>query len=189
MDSIAMCQRTLDAAGKMIGSVKQDDMARPTPCSEWNVRALINHMIGVNHAFARALAGEKIERGGQMPDLVGDDPAASYTAAATAALEAWRAPGALERTLALPPGDVPGSVGINIHMTDQSVHTWDLAKALDREHAIDPKLAEVSLAPRAAHLVRKSLARTTLPSRTACSPLAAAAHRTAVGGKARTRPS
>jgi uncharacterized protein (TIGR03086 family) len=145
MDSIAMCQRTLDAAGKVIGSVKQDDMARPTPCSEWNVRALINHMIGVNHAFARALAGEKIERGGQMPDLVGDDPAASYTAAATAALEAWRASGALQRTLALPPGDVPGSVGINIHMTDQSVHTWDLARALGREHAIDPKLAEVSL--------------------------------------------
>jgi uncharacterized protein (TIGR03086 family) len=90
MESIAMCQQTIDAAGTVIGSVKQDDMARPTPCSEWNVRALVNHMIGVNYAFARALAGEKIEPGGQMPDLVGDDPAASYTALSYVA--GWQGP-------------------------------------------------------------------------------------------------
>jgi uncharacterized protein (TIGR03086 family) len=119
-------------------------MAKPTPCSEWNVRALVNHMIGGNYAFAEALAGKKIDASAQMPDLVGDDPAASYSASATAALNGWRAPGALERTLALPPGDVPGSVGINLHMTKTSLHTWDLARALGKEHAIEPEPAEVS---------------------------------------------
>jgi uncharacterized protein (TIGR03086 family) len=144
MDSIAMCQQTLDAARKVIGGVKQDDLAKPTPCSEWNVRALVNHMIGVNYAFTQALAGKKIETGGETPDLVGDDPAASYAKASRGALEAWRAPGALDRILSLPPGDVPGSTGINIFMTDQSVHTWDLARALGKEHAIDTDLVEVS---------------------------------------------
>jgi uncharacterized protein (TIGR03086 family) len=145
MDLLGMYQRTLDAANRLIGSVRSDELAKPTPCSEWDVQALINHMIGTNRRFADAVAGEQraADTGAQTP--AGGDPAAAYAASTQAALQAWRAPGALERTLHLPFGDIPGSVGIGVIFVDQLIHTWDLAKATGREHRLDDDLAATAL--------------------------------------------
>lgn len=145
MDSIGMCQRTIDAAGEMIASVRAGELAKPTPCSAWQVRALINHMTAGNYVFAEALAGTKPKLPDDMPDLLGDDPGAAYAEAASALMDGWRALGALERTLPLPFADIPASVGINIYLMDQLIHTWDLARALGSEYLMDADLAEVAL--------------------------------------------
>lgn len=145
MDSIALCQRTVDAASRLIAGVGSDELSRPTPCSDWDVKALLNHMIGGNYAFAEALAGKKIEPPAQMPDLVGGDPGMAYARSAAHMMDAWRSPGALQRTLALPFGDIPAAVGINVILMDQLVHSWDLATALGRAYAMEADLAEVAL--------------------------------------------
>ena len=58
MDVVEMCQQATDGAAAVIGTLKPDDLTRPTPCEGWDVRALINHMVGVNHRFAAAVTGE-----------------------------------------------------------------------------------------------------------------------------------
>ena len=143
MDSIAMCQRTLEDAERLVASLRPDELSKPTPCSEWNVRQLLDHMIGVNWAFAGALGAQPPAGAGASPS--GDDPAAAYSASARAALAAWRSPGALERTLNLPFGQLPGARAIGFNIGDQLTHTWDLAKATGRDRTLDPEACAVVL--------------------------------------------
>ncbi len=144
MDLIAACQRTLEGAERMVASLRPDELAKPTPCAEWNVRQLIDHMIGVNWALAGAASGQPPSPG-SSPPTAGDDPAAAYAASARAALAAWRSPGALERTLTLPFGQMPGAQAIGFNIGDQLVHTWDLAKATGRDRTLDPEVAAAVL--------------------------------------------
>ena len=146
MPPIEMCQRTLANAERLIASLRPEELSLPTPCAEWNVRQVIEHMIGTNYAFARAASGQPMQ-GPPPADAppVGDDPAAAYAASARAALAAWQAPGALDRTLNLPFGQVPGAQAIGINIGDELVHTWDLAKATRRDRTLDAEAAAATL--------------------------------------------
>jgi len=42
----------------LIANLSPDDLARPTPCEGWDVRALINHLIAVNYGYAASVAGQ-----------------------------------------------------------------------------------------------------------------------------------
>ena len=146
MDSIDRLQRSLEGASAMISSVRADELTKPTPCTEWDVRALMNHMAGVCTLFTAALGGGKVEMPPREPvDLLGNDPAGAYASISQRMLDAWRTPGALERTLEMPIGQTPGALGINIVTTDQLLHTWDLARALGRPYSMDAELAEPAL--------------------------------------------
>jgi len=133
MDPLEMAQQTTNGAAALMDGLKPEDLARPTPCEGWDVRALINHMIGVNARFAAAVSRE-----GTPPDasadLVGDDPAASYRAAAQKTMAVFRAPGALDKTFRL-----------GVFFVDQLQHAWDLAQALGRSYTLDPALATAAL--------------------------------------------
>jgi uncharacterized protein (TIGR03086 family) len=146
MDPLEMCQRTLGGAERMVASLGPEELSKPTPCSEWNVRQLLDHMIGVNWAFATGASGQPqagAPTAGAAPS--GDDPAAAYAASARAAIAARQSPGALERTLNLPFGQIPGAEAIGFNVADQLVHTWDLAKATGRDRTLDPDVAAAVL--------------------------------------------
>jgi uncharacterized protein (TIGR03086 family) len=70
------------------------------------------------------------------------DLGASYARSAETAVAAWQTPGALERTLKLPMGEMPAAMALTINLGDQLLHTWDLARALSRPYAMDPESAE-----------------------------------------------
>src|SRR3712207_1604924 len=139
MNSIEACRRAVEDTRSVISAVRPEDMAKPTPCSEWDVRALVAHMVGVCQAFTLVL------RGGTMDAVVakgaatyeGDDAIAAYEWAADEAMREWEAPGALENSLQLPFGATPAAMAITIFTSDQAIHAWDLAKALGRPHQID----------------------------------------------------
>jgi len=149
MDPIAMCERTLQGAERMVASLRPDELSKPTPCSEWNVRQVVEHMTGVNWAFAGAAGGQRPEGGGAGHGggaaASGDDVAGAYAASARAALAAWSAPGTLERTLTLPFGQMPGAQAIGFNIGDQLMHTWDLSKATGRDRTLDPEVSEAVL--------------------------------------------
>ncbi len=69
--------------------------------------------------FTSGIEGAKVMPVQEQADVSASDLASSYAENSQRLLNAWRAPGALERTLAMPIGDLPGSVGINIILTDQ----------------------------------------------------------------------
>ena len=144
MDPVEMYQQATDGAAALIADTTPDELTRPSPCEGWNVRTLINHMIGVNQRFAVAVSGQ-----GSPPaadaDLVGSDAGASYRASAAAALAAYRTPGAMERVVLLAAGEMPGQVACAVHFNDQLQHVWDLCQALGRPYPLGPELATAAL--------------------------------------------
>jgi uncharacterized protein (TIGR03086 family) len=145
MTSVEDLQRVLDIAEAVILKITPEDLDKPTPCSEWTVRELANHMTGVCLMFGRAAGGEAITERPAPADLIGDNPGAAYVKAAEADGEAWSAPGAVERTVTVPAGQLPGSVALSINTVDQLLHACDLARALGHDVVIPDDLAESAL--------------------------------------------
>jgi uncharacterized protein (TIGR03086 family) len=145
MTSVEDLQRVLDIAEAVMLKITPEDLDKPTPCSEWTVRDLANHMTGVCILFGRAASGESLTERPAPTDLVGNDPGAAYVKAAEANSEAWSAPGAVDRTVTLPTGERPGSVALSINTVDQLLHSCDLARALGHDVVIPDELAESAL--------------------------------------------
>jgi uncharacterized protein (TIGR03086 family) len=132
--------RAAARAREVVERIRPEQLTAPTPCSEWDVRALLNHLIGLNQTFADAAAGAPLPA--PDADLAGDDPVHSFASATRAAEAALNAPGALERTYAVPWGETPGGLLAWILFADLVIHAWDLAKATGQSTSLDPALCE-----------------------------------------------
>jgi len=144
-DTTAAHARALQQTGEIIAGVRADQLELATPCDKYDVRALLNHVIGATWVFAKVGAGERAQRQEPPPDVIGDDPVAAYAAARQAAAAAFAQPGALERVWSMPFADVPGAVAQNIHCLELTAHAWDLGKATGQLERLDPELGEVVL--------------------------------------------
>ena len=130
MNSIEQLDVILPALNDVAGKVRTDQMANATPCAEFTVRDVFNHMIGGAGFFAAQFRGEAPpESPPDGTDLAGDDPVTTFTATMDALSDAAKQPGALERTVVSPFGEVPGDVVARFLALDGMVHTWDLATA------------------------------------------------------------
>jgi uncharacterized protein (TIGR03086 family) len=146
-DIAEMHRHALDATRTRVAAITSNQMALPTPDADWDVRALLNHVISGNLWAAELAAGATIERVGDRldGDMVGDDPLKAYNRSAEAAAAAFEVPGALDAPCAVSYGPVPGSVYAGHRFIDVLVHGWDLAKATGQDTTLDPKLVGASL--------------------------------------------
>jgi uncharacterized protein (TIGR03086 family) len=120
----------LDALRGLVAQIHPEQLTDPTPCAKWTVRDLVNHFVGGGHLFAAGFRGEPTgDPDGPVPDLLGDDPLGAFDGAIEAFRAALASPGALDRVLSLPMGDIPGPVVLQILTWDLAVHCWDLATA------------------------------------------------------------
>ncbi|MGW7534054.1 TIGR03086 family metal-binding protein [Amycolatopsis sp. NPDC054798] len=128
--------------GQRLPSVHPEQWTAPTPCAEWNVRQLVNHMVRGNLNYVDLLAGGSREDFLRMrdADALGDDPVAAYTASVRLVVDAFGRPGALDRLLDYPLGEVTGRQALAVRATDSAVHAWDLARALGVDDRLDPDL-------------------------------------------------
>ena len=133
----------LDATRAVVARITADQWALPTPCDDWDVRALLNHVVAGNWWAARLAAGETIESVGTEydGDVVGPEPTDAYDRSALAAAAAFEAPGALDAPCAVSYGPVPGSVYAGHRFVDVLVHGWDLATATGGPSPVTPELA------------------------------------------------
>ncbi len=139
-------EKAMQAAARVIRGIAPDQYGAPTPCDEWDVRELVNHLVFGNWMFARAASGEQVRvDDDDLPDMVGDDPVGAFRDSVDAVVAAWRAPGATEEVCHLPFADLPGSAAMRIHFKDVVVHTWDLARATSQDEEIDAELASTAL--------------------------------------------
>ena len=134
-DPAAELEEALELAGRLVAGVKPDQWELPTPCTEWNVRQLVDHLVSGHQLVARVLRGEPFEQAAAAArspddDRLGDDAAAAYDASAREVLAAFTAPGVLERLVRVPFGTVPGAVARHLRIVECLVHGWDLATAL-----------------------------------------------------------
>lgn len=136
-------EQALDSFVRLVSQVGEDQWDRPTPCVEWDVRDLVNHVAAENWWTESIMAGRRIEEVGDRydGDVLGEDPVAGFDASAVAARKAFADDDALERTVHLSFGDVPAELYLGQRITDLLVHGWDLAVATGQDGRIDPDLA------------------------------------------------
>jgi uncharacterized protein (TIGR03086 family) len=128
-------------------AVRAEQWSSPTPCSEWDVKQIANHLIGENLWAAELLAGKTIEQVGSAldGDLAGDDPRAAYRRSVDAAANAVGQPGAMDVTCHLSFGDYSGSDYAGQLFMDTVIHGWDIAKATGQDTRLDPQLVAACL--------------------------------------------
>ena len=111
-DIATLHRRALDRTRGVVSGIGPEQLDLPTPDQEWDVRALLNHLVSGNLWAAELAAGKTIDEVGDRldGDVLGDDPLAAYDRSAGAAGAAFEAPGALDAPCAVSYGPVPGSV-------------------------------------------------------------------------------
>ncbi|WP_406059327.1 TIGR03086 family metal-binding protein [Streptomyces sp. NBC_01077] len=139
----------------LVRGIADASLGAPTPCGEYDVRALLNHLFGVVVNF-QALAAKEPADFSHLPDRVAEtDWRDRFEAETGKLIEAWSAPGAEEGTtggMGLPARTVGSMV-----LLDLTVHAWDLAQATGRSFAPDPVVVEglVEEVERMAPMARK----------------------------------
>lgn len=144
MDVVELHERALDQAARLVGAVDPAQLDGPTPCAEWDVRALLAHLVSGNRRSQAVAEGERPQRGGTAAEVLGDNPAAAYRETARALAEAWRRPGRLDRSYRLPFGDLPGEAAVGMHLMETVLHGWDLARATGQDPGFDPEVVEAA---------------------------------------------
>ena len=134
-EELAVLGRGLDQLAGLLDHVDAEAQNHATPCREWTVQDLVDHVIAMPATFARMVRGEAIDWSAPTPPA-GDHPAESFRAHAEELLRAWHEPHAS------PVGAAP-----DWQCAEVAVHTWDLATALGRPTGdLDPEVAERGLA-------------------------------------------
>jgi uncharacterized protein (TIGR03086 family) len=137
-------------AQRLVDDVQPDQWHAPTPCTDWDVRQLVNHVAFGSLLFARVARGERDafppspeER---AADHLGDDPAAAFKAALQQLLDAFEAPGFFDGTYVSPLGEIPGAGLVQMRLTEQLIHGWDLARATSQQPEFPEPIVDQVLA-------------------------------------------
>jgi uncharacterized protein (TIGR03086 family) len=148
MDEVATMRRVIELTGSVVDGIEPEQLDDPSPCAAWTVRDVLNHVVAGAEVFTRCV------RDGSVPedefvrlttsDLLGDDYKKSFHAAADAAVDAFAVPGAMERIVQMPFGEMPASMALKIAIFDVTTHAWDLAKATGQSTDLDPEVVKVA---------------------------------------------
>jgi uncharacterized protein (TIGR03086 family) len=112
----------------------------PSPCEGWTARQVAGHAMGVvNNVAARGGVGRVVDPFEHLESLAGDDPAESFRAIRDRYLLATDRQGALQRTVASRLGEMTLDEYIDNMCLDTLVHTWDVARALGVDEALEPE--------------------------------------------------
>jgi uncharacterized protein (TIGR03086 family) len=140
MDPLVAHQRAQDAFAGVLANVSSDQFGAPTPCSEWAIQDLIEHVLNGNE-----LVG--IWSGcNEEPPARPDDTVAAHRTTAAAAQEIFARPDGMSMMFKLPFGEFPGQFFIGMRSSDVLTHAWDLAAATNQSTDLDPELAAEQLA-------------------------------------------
>lgn len=142
MDTVALYRRTADEWLSRVRAIDADQWKAPTPCPEWDVRALVNHVAGEQRWLPPLMAGSTIEEVGDRfdGDILGDDPQAAARQAADEAVAAVPDAVAEARTVHLSYGESPADEYALGVAADQLIHAWDLAVAVGADRRLDPEV-------------------------------------------------
>jgi uncharacterized protein (TIGR03086 family) len=142
---VGQLARAFDAVGVLIPQVRAEQWSAPTPCIEWDVRRLLEHVIGLNRVFTALLLYAPPPLRG-APEHAAEDPAAAYRDTSAALVSAFGQPGILEREFQGPLGAASGADRLHIRLYDLLAHGWDLSHATGHPIDLPDDLVEPSLA-------------------------------------------
>ena len=147
-DPVELFRRAQGEFDRRVAAIKDEQWKDATPCEEWDVRALVHHLVYEMVWAPPLFEGKRVDDIGDRyeGDILGDDPKAAWNDAKTTALAAVSKPGAMVDTIHLSFGDFPGSEYTMQLTTDLAVHAWDLAKGIGDDDQLDTELVDACLA-------------------------------------------
>ena len=142
MDLNTLYHRTVESWADRVNAVAPGQWEDPTPCSDWTVRDLTNHVVGEDRWTVPLMRGSTIAEVGDSldGDLLGEDPVRSALDAAMSAttVVAERLPAG--GTVHLSYGEEQMAEYVHQIAADHLVHAWDLAVATGGDPRLDPHL-------------------------------------------------
>ncbi|GAB7036284.1 MULTISPECIES: TIGR03086 family metal-binding protein [Catenuloplanes] len=130
---------------RVVHGVTPEQLGAPTPCADWDVRALTNHLLQV--AAALSLAGRRLPVPAELwgRDLMtADAPGDRFDDDRRAALEGWSEPSAWDATVDVGGMPMPAPAAVSMLVSDLAIHGWDLAQATGQGYACAPPVARVT---------------------------------------------
>jgi uncharacterized protein (TIGR03086 family) len=128
MDDIALLNDVLAKTADLIDGAEPSNWGRPTPCSEYDVKDLIGHMVGWSASFDAAANG-RTPQGDPTAYETTDSSAAEFRAAVDSIVSGWRANGMDRQVSLIGASGLPAPMVVDMTMMEYLAHGWDLATA------------------------------------------------------------
>ncbi|WP_180927583.1 TIGR03086 family metal-binding protein [Streptomyces sp. AJS327] len=132
--------RVQDTVGDLVRATAPDQFGLPTPCEDWTLRNLLDHLVWENIVWG-GLAQGTPPTTAHTEDHLGDDHVTAFETAASQARDAFRQPGLLDRSF----GPAPGRRVVEQLLVELLVHGWDLAATLGHDRDLEPDIARAAL--------------------------------------------
>jgi uncharacterized protein (TIGR03086 family) len=146
MDPRPLYIRALDQLEMVLAEVSPADLDRPTPCSEYDLRALLGHLIGgIHRAAYLGEGGRALDVAAEVGHIADTDWSGALTRARARVIAAWADDAALDRIAEVPWGSVPGRMALGGYLMEAAAHGWDIAQVVGPGLALDPELALAAL--------------------------------------------
>jgi uncharacterized protein (TIGR03086 family) len=138
MDALTLLPAAAEEFGKKVHAVPPDGWERPTPCTDWSVRDVVNHMVGEHLWVPELLGGATVDEVGDRfdGDVLGDDAPAAWDAAIYRSLTAWSQTPA-DAPVHLSAGDTPAQGYAEQMLVDLVVHGWDISRGAGLDERMD----------------------------------------------------
>ncbi|HLK44662.1 MAG TPA: TIGR03086 family metal-binding protein [Acidimicrobiales bacterium] len=138
-----LLEQAISSTRGVLATVSKQQLGEDTPCAEWKISDLINHVVGGQYWFAAMVHGEEPDPA--EVDFSATDFVSAFDEGAERSLAAFRADGAMDRLLSLPFGEMPCAAFLRLAVTDTFTHGWDLARATGQSTDLSPDLAATIL--------------------------------------------
>lgn len=142
--ALADMDRAIDGAQAIVAGIRDDQWLAPTPCTDLDVRTLVNHLVSGNLLFAALVT--QTARPDRDADQLGGDPVGAFGRAAAALREAFARPGVLGTVYTAPFGTAPGVALVHTRIIEHLGHGWDLARATGQPASFPGDVTERALA-------------------------------------------
>ncbi|RJQ74446.1 TIGR03086 family protein [Pseudonocardiaceae bacterium YIM PH 21723] len=126
--------QVLGTTEELVDAIGDGHWELSTPCSDWTVRQLVNHLVLGHRLYSGILTGQLSMTPGALDptitDVLGAFPASTYRKATADLLTALRRPGTLQRSFVVPVGPVSGVAAVHLRIAEELVHGYDLGQAI-----------------------------------------------------------
>jgi uncharacterized protein (TIGR03086 family) len=129
VSDIDVLESVLAKDSELLGEVKPEQLGDPTPCSDYDVRTMVNHIVGWSQVFAAAANGRTFD--GDPNAYEGQDPAADFQAIAKDMIAGWRE-GGVDRTVTMTGSEQPAEMVLNMTLMEYVTHGCDLAAGIGK---------------------------------------------------------
>jgi uncharacterized protein (TIGR03086 family) len=144
--TVDVLERAFASTGEVLSELEPEHLELATPCASWRGRDLVDHVVGGTYRFAAIASTGGVPGDLERPDYTPAEILPTYEKGAAEAVAAFSAPGAMDRIVRVPIGELPGSAFMWIAAIDVFTHGWDLARTIGRSTDLDPELAAQLLA-------------------------------------------